>query len=158
MSRQHISLNWVCVRLRCHFMFQGFLLMEDDIWWLFIINSHYSGGSLLLIPWGPRNLVTDNGQCHWERQINIPTSTPAVTSENRSSLPPVAKINLISVFITYRSSLENSSLWNNLCCSSTFQQANTCKDYAWGACTMQYIWAMCLCNVPWNSISPGPRR
>lgn len=168
--------------------------MEDDICWLFIINSHrpfffpslfFCMGSqfMFVVPalvslsnrhlqvmlywimitvaevccWfleAPWNLVTDNGQCHWERQINIPTSTPAVTSENRSSLPPAAKINLISVFITYRASPENSSLWNNSAeqLSSRLILAKIMhEEFA------QRNTSMSLCNVSCNSVRPGPR-
>lgn len=46
----------------------------------------------------PLSLVTDNSLCHWERQINIHTSAPMVTSKNRASLPPGTKTtNSISV-------------------------------------------------------------
>lgn len=57
--------------------------LQVMLYWITITD-----GRLRAIPPGLKNRVTDNSLCHQERQINVPISTPAAASENRSSLPP----------------------------------------------------------------------
>lgn len=119
------------------------------LYWITITD-----GRLRAIPPGLKNRVTDHSLCHQERQINVPTGTPAAASENRSSLPPGGIItNSISV-ITHTEPPQRACLSG--AAVSTGLQRGEQTSSRW---SLHYIKhnSTCLCCLvcvrPWNCCS-----